>query len=65
MVSLIMIHNGNHNETCPFLTGSSQEIDLSSVLQELGITSIFDARKVDFSVSHLTYNESLFMTHKI
>ena len=45
------------------LTETSQEIDLASVLQELGITSIFDARKVDFSVSSLNLHDSLLMTH--
>ena len=33
-------------------TRESQEIDLTAALQQLGIKSIFDADKVDFSVSH-------------
>lgn len=34
-----------------FSTAKSQEIDLTAALKQLGIRSIFDADKVDFSVS--------------
>ena len=55
LVLLVWLIN---NESLLIRVGTieSQEMDLTAALKQLGIRSIFDADKVDFSVSQMFYS---------